>query len=247
MALDSFRLDGKRALVTGGSRGIGFGAAEAMAEAGAEVTIAARNPKSLEAAAAKIAGAKTLELDIADVEAAQAAIAAAGPFDILVNNAGTSRPGYMVDIGPDDFDHVMNLNVRGAYFCAQAVAKGLLAAGKPGSIVNISSQLGHVGSARRTVYCTSKFAVEGMTKAIAVELAPQGIRANTVCPTYIETDLTRPTLTNPDHRSDILSRIPMGRIGEVNDVTGAILFLASDAAALITGASLTVDGGWTAV
>ncbi|MEO1248481.1 MAG: glucose 1-dehydrogenase [Pseudomonadota bacterium] len=245
--MEQFRLDGKRALITGGSRGIGFGAAEAMAEAGAEVTIVARDPEALDAAAAKIAGAKTLELDIADVAATQAAIAQAGPFDILVNNAGTSRPGFMVDIGPDDFDHVMNLNVRGAYFCAQAVAKGLLAAGKPGSIVNISSQLGHVGSARRTIYCTSKFAVEGMTKAIAVELAPQGIRANTVCPTYIETDLTRPTLTNPEHLSDILARIPMGRIGEVNDVTGAILFLASDAAALITGASLTVDGGWTAV
>ncbi len=245
--MEQFRLDGKRALITGGSRGIGFGAAEAMAEAGAEVTIAARDSESLAAAAAKIAGVKTLELDIADVDATQAAIAQAGPFDTLVNNAGTSRPGYMVNISPDDFDHVMNLNVRGAYFCAQAVAKGLLDAGKPGSIVNISSQLGHVGSARRTIYCTSKFAVEGMTKAIAVELAPQGIRANTVCPTYIETDLTRPTLTNPDHRSDILSRIPMGRIGEVNDVTGAILFLASDAASLITGASLTVDGGWTAV
>ena len=247
MTLDSFRLEGKRALITGGSRGIGFGAAQALADAGAQITLAARDADVLADSAAQIDGADTLALDIADIEAAQTAIERAGPFDILVNNAGTSRPRYMVDLTPEDFDHVMNLNVRGAYFCAQAVAKGLLAAGKPGSIINISSQLGHVGSARRTIYCTSKFALEGMTKAMAVELAPQNIRFNTVCPTYIETDLTRPTLENPDLKADILSRIPMGRIGQIHDVTGAILFLASDAAALITGASLLVDGGWTAV
>lgn len=251
----NFRLDGKRALITGGSRGIGLAAATVLADAGASVTLTGRDAGSLAEAADKIAKAggtaSTIALDMADVEAGQAALRAAmedgGPFDVLVNNAGTSRPNQMVDATIAEFDVVMSLNVRGAYFCAQTVAQGLLAAGKPGSIINISSQMGLVGGAGRTIYCASKFAVEGFTKAMAIELAPAGIRANTICPTFFETDLTEKTLSNEAFRADVISRIPMGRVGQVDELMGAVLFLASDASGLVTGISLPVDGGWTAI
>jgi len=246
----SFRLDGKRALVTGASRGIGLACAAALAEAGAATTLAARSSEALEAAAqafrAQGWSAGVLVLDVDDPATAGPAIEAAGPFDVLVNNAGVNRPAFLAEVTREQFDAVMDVNVRGAYFVAQAVARGLLAAGKPGSIVNMSSQMGHVGGARRTVYCASKFAVEGMTKAMAVELGPHGIRVNTVCPTFIETDLTRASLADADFRALVLSKIKLGRIGQVEDLMGPVVFLASDASALVTGASLLVDGGWTA-
>ena len=140
----------------------------------------------------------------------------------------------------------MGLNVRAAYFVAQAVARRLIEAGEPGSIINISSQMGHVGAAGRTVYCASKHAMEGFTKAMAVELAPHGIRVNTVGPTFLETPLTRPFFENQAFKAEVLRKIKIGRLGKVEDVTGAILFLASDASALVTGTALVVDGGWTA-
>jgi len=246
----SFRLDGKRALVTGAGRGIGLAAAAALAEAGADVTLAARTKGEIEQAAAAIRArgqkAEPLVLDVTDVAAAQNAIAGAAPFQILVNNAGMNRPAALPDVTVDDFDAIFALNVRAAYFMAQAVARRLVEAKLPGSIINISSQMGHVGAARRTVYCASKHAMEGFTKAMAIELAPHAIRVNTLGPTFVETPLTRPFFANEAFRKEVLGKIKLGRLGQVEDLTGAIVFLASDASALMTGSSLVVDGGWTA-
>jgi NAD(P)-dependent dehydrogenase (short-subunit alcohol dehydrogenase family) len=246
----SFRLDGKRALVTGAGRGLGLAAAGALADAGAHVTLAARTASEIEAAAEQIRGrgqqADTLVLDVTDLAATQQAIAEAEPFHILINNAGTNRPKLLLDVTVEDFDAIMDLNVRAAYFVAQAVARRLLEAKQPGSIVNISSQMGHVGAARRTVYCASKHAMEGFTKAMAVELAPHNIRVNSVGPTFIETPLTRPFFDNPAFKAEVLSKIKLGRLGQLHEITGAIVFLASDAASLVTGSALVVDGGWTA-
>ena len=246
----SFRLDGKRALVTGAGRGIGLAAASALADAGAHVTLLARTREEIEAAAAAIGGrrqkAEALVVDVTDLPPMQAAIARAAPFNILVNNAGTNRPKMLLDVTVEDFDAIMDLNVRAAYFVAQAVARRLVEAGQPGSIINISSQMGHVGAAHRSVYCASKHAMEGFTKAMAIELAPHGIRINTLAPTFLETPLTKPFFDNAAFKSEVLAKIKLGRLGTVEDVLGAILFLASEASALVTGTSLRVDGGWTA-
>ena len=246
----SFRLDGRRALITGAGRGIGLAAASALADQGAHVTLVARSADEIEAAAAAIRAkggqAAALALDVLDLAATEAAISAAEPFDILVNNAGTNRPKPFTDVTVDDFDAVMGLNVRAAFFLAQHVAKRLLAAKRPGSIINVSSQMGHVGAPNRTIYCASKWAIEGLTKAMAVELAPHGIRVNTLCPTFIETPLTKPFLAAPGFREQVEAKIKLGRVGQVEDLMGAILLLASDAGALMTGSALLVDGGWTA-
>ncbi|MEQ1950103.1 SDR family NAD(P)-dependent oxidoreductase [Mesorhizobium sp. CN2-181] len=248
---DRFRLDGKTALVSGAGRGIGLAVAEALAQAGADVTLAARTADDIEGEAARLrAGgyrAKALRLDVLDVLAATDAIATAGPFDVLVNNAGSNRPANFLDVTPEDYDAVTDLNVRSAFFVAQAVARGLVAAGKPGSIINMSSQMGHVGGQKRTVYCATKHAMEGFTKAMALDLAPHGIRVNTVCPTFIETPMTKPFFADPVFRETTLAKIPLGRLGQLDDVVGAVIYLASDASGLVTGSALRVDGGWTAV
>ena len=188
-----------------------------------------------------------MRLDVGDIAAAATAIEAGGPFDILVNNAGTNRPAGFLDVTPEDYDAVTDLNVRSAFFVAQAVARGLVAAGRPGSIINMSSQMGHVGGQRRTVYCASKHAMEGFTKAMALDLAPHGIRVNTVCPTFIETPMTKAFFDDPAFLEATLAKIPLGRLGQVEDVVGAVIYLASDASRLVTGSALKVDGGWTAV
>jgi NAD(P)-dependent dehydrogenase (short-subunit alcohol dehydrogenase family) len=214
------------------------------------VTVVSRTGAEIEAAADAIRArgqkADALTLDVTDLAAMQAAIGAADPFDILVNNAGTNRPKFMVDVTVEDFDVIMGLNVRAAYFVAQAVVRRLLQAKRQGSIINVSSQMAHIGAPRRTVYCASKAAVEGFTKSMAIELGPHGIRVNTVAPTFIETPLTRPFLKDEAFAKDVLSRIKLGRYGQVSDLMGAFVFLASDASALMTGACLRVDGGWTA-
>jgi len=248
--IPSFRLDGKRALVSGAGRGIGLAAASALAEAGAGVTLVAGRGGEVAAAAAAIAArghkAQARAIDVTDLEAVRAWLAATAPFDILFNNAGTNRPAPFVEVSVEDFDFVFELNVRAAFFVAQAVARQLVAAGRPGSIINVSSQMGHVGSARRSVYCASKHALEGLTKAMAIELAPHRIRVNTLSPTFVETPMTRPFFENEAFRRDVLSKIKLGRLGQVEDLTGAVVFLASDASGLMTGASLVIDGGWTA-
>ncbi|WP_371170079.1 SDR family NAD(P)-dependent oxidoreductase [Aliiroseovarius sp. 2305UL8-7] len=246
----SFRLDGKRALVAGASSGIGLACAAALGEAGAEVTLAARRADVLDSVVAEMnaAGmsARALPLDVADVPGTQAAIANSGPFDILVNSAGLARHSPADKTTEEDFDAVANLNVKGAYFLTQAVAKGLLAAGKPGSLINISSQMAHVGGLDRAVYCATKHAVEGFTKSMAIEWGKAGIRVNTICPTFILTDLTRSTFEQPDKRAWIEDKIKLGRVGEVEDIMGAVAYLASDASSLVTGTALMIDGGWTA-
>ena len=249
-ARPSFRLDGKRALVTGAGRGIGLAAAFALAEAGAHVTLAARTQAEIEAAAAAIRGrgqaADGLALDVTDLAAMQRALAVAAPFGILLNNAGTNRPRPLVDVTIEDFDAIMGLNVRAAYFVAQAVSRRLIETRQPGSIINVSSQMGHVGAANRTVYCASKHAMEGFTKAMAIELAPHNIRVNSLGPTFLDTPLTRPFFQNRSFHDEVVSKIKLGRLGTVDDLMGAILFLASDASSLMTGSALVVDGGWTA-
>lgn len=246
----SFRLDGKRALVTGASSGIGFAAAVALAQAGAHVTLAARGRDKLDAATAEICragfSAKSLALDITDIAATQAAVAEHGPFDVLVNSAGLARHGPALSTTVEDYDAVTDINVRAAYFLTRAVAQELIAAGKPGSLINVSSQMGHVGGVDRAVYCATKHALEGMTKAMAIEWGSYGIRVNTLCPTFIRTPLAEQTLAIPERRKWIEDKIKLGRIGEIEDVMGPVVFLASNASALMTGSSLLVDGGWTA-
>jgi NAD(P)-dependent dehydrogenase (short-subunit alcohol dehydrogenase family) len=246
----SFRLDGKRALVTGGGRGIGLAAASALAQAGAQVTLAARTQAEIEAAAQAIVArgdkAEALPLDVTDLDAVRAAVDNAAPFDVLVNNAGTNRPAVLMDVKVEDFDAIFALNVRAAFFMAQAVARRLIEARRPGSIINISSQMGHVGAARRTVYCASKHAMEGFTKAMAIELAPHNIRVNSLGPTFLETPMTRPFFENKAFRDEVLAKIKLGRLGQLEELTGAIIFLASEASSLMTGSALLLDGGWTA-
>jgi NAD(P)-dependent dehydrogenase (short-subunit alcohol dehydrogenase family) len=246
----SFRLDGKRALVAGASSGIGLGAAVALAEAGADVTLVARRLEPINALAQALTAnglrACALPLDITDIAVTEKAVADHGPFDILVNSAGLARHTPALATTLVDYDAAMDLNLRAAYFLTRAVAAGLIAAGKPGSLINISSQMGHVGGPDRAVYCATKHALEGMTKAMAIEWGRQGIRVNTICPTFIRTPLAEQTLAIPERRAWIESMIKLGRVGEIEDVMGPVVFLASDAAGLITGTSLLVDGGWTA-
>jgi NAD(P)-dependent dehydrogenase (short-subunit alcohol dehydrogenase family) len=246
----SFRLDGRRALVTGGGRGIGLTAASALADAGAHVTLVARTEKEIEEAAKAIRArgqkADALTLDITDVEAARKALAERAPYQVLVNNAGINRPKMLPEVTVEDFDAIFTLNVRAAFFMAQTVALKLIAEKLPGSIINISSQMGHVGAARRTVYCASKHAMEGFTKAMAIELAPHNIRVNSLGPTFLETPMTRPFFENKAFRDEVLGKIKLGRLGQLEEITGAIVFLASDASSLMTGSALVLDGGWTA-
>jgi NAD(P)-dependent dehydrogenase (short-subunit alcohol dehydrogenase family) len=247
----SFRLDGKRALVTGGGRGIGLAAAVVLAEHGAAITLISRTAAEVEAAAAAIRArgqtAEPLALDVNDIEAVREAVAERDPFDVLINNAGQAQPAPMTDVTIADYDRVMGVNVRAAYFVAQAVVRRLIAAKRPGSIINMSSQLGHVGLAGRTVYSATKHAIEGLTRSMAVELAPHGIRVNALAPTYVATQFTRPLFeNNKAFLDEVLGKIALGRLGEVQDLMGAIVYLASDASALVTGTSLVLDGGWTA-
>ncbi|MGB6650782.1 MAG: SDR family oxidoreductase, partial [Xanthobacteraceae bacterium] len=218
--------------------------------AGARVTLAARTESEIEEAAAAIRArgeqAEALTIDVTDVEAVRRAIAAAAPFQILINNAGMNRPALLADVKIEDFDAIFSLNVRAAFFMAQAVALRLIEAKLSGSIINISSQMGHVGAARRTVYCASKHAMEGFTKAMAIELAPHNIRVNSLGPTFLETPMTRPFFENKAFRAEVLSKIKLGRLGQLEELTGAIVFLASDASSLMTGSALVLDGGWTA-
>ncbi|MEC3948335.1 SDR family NAD(P)-dependent oxidoreductase [Sphingobium sp. HWE2-09] len=246
----SFRLDGKRALVTGAGRGIGLACAAALAQAGAHVILVARSGGEIEAGAQAIrtAGgqADALILDVNDVAATRQALDAVAPFDILLNNAGTNRPKPFVEVSEEDYDAVLDLNLRAAFFVAQTVARGMIDGGVRGAIIHMGSQMGHVGGPRRSLYCASKWGLEGLSKAMALDLAPHGIRSNTIAPTFIETPMTKPFFEDKVFLASVLDKIKLGRLGTVEDLMGVVVFLASDAAALMTGTSLVVDGGWTA-
>ena len=246
----SFRLDGRRALVTGAGRGIGLALAAALAQAGAAVTLVARSSEEIATAADAIrAGggqAEAAVLDVADLAATAGFFAGRAAFHVLVNNAGTNRPKPMQDVSEADYDAVLDLNVKSAFFVAQACVRRMLAEEVRGSVIHIGSQMGHVGGPNRSLYCASKWALEGMSKAFGLDLAAHGIRSNTIAPTFIETPMTRPFFADAAFKASVLHKIKLGRLGTVEDLMGAAVFLASDASALMTGTSLVVDGGWTA-
>lgn len=235
-----FDLHGRTAVVTGASRGLGLAIAKGLAGAGAHVLGVARNIDEL----ADVPGVEPWAANVCDPDFHRAL--AGRHVDILVNNAGTNQPMPIDQVPVDVLDRMLDLNVRAAFLTAQAAARSMLAHGVAGAIVNMTSQMGHVGSPGRTVYCMTKHALEGLTKAMAVELAPSGIRVNSVAPTFVETPMTAPMLQNPEFRAFVLGSIPMGRLASVGDVAAAVLYLCSPAAAMVTGTSLLVDGGWTA-
>ena len=238
------------AVVTGAGRGIGRGCAIALAESGADVVAIARTRREVEAVAQEVEalgrGARAVVCDVTDARRLERVMRSLERVDVLVNAAGTNVPEPFLDVAESSLDALLAANVKGTFLATQAAARRMVAAGAGGAIVNVSSQMGHVGAARRSVYCATKHAVEGLTKALAIELAPHGIRVNSVAPTFVETSMTAPFLADDAFRADVLERIPLGRIGSVSDVVGAVVFLASPAAGLVTGASLLVDGGWTA-
>lgn len=246
----SFRLDGKTALVAGASSGIGQAAAVALAEAGARVVLAARSAEKLDLTVHALTNlgfiAQALVVDVEDIDTMERVISSQPVFDILVNSAGAARHSPALETTVADFDAVVGINLRGAYFLTRAVAKGLITAGREGSLINISSQMAHVGGIDRAVYSATKHAVEGFTKSMAIEWGAHRIRVNTICPTFIRTPLAEQTLNNPDRVRWIEEKIKLGRIGELEDIMGPVTFLASEASAMITGTALMVDGGWTA-
>jgi len=245
--MPSLRLDGKRALVTGASRGIGQAAAVALAEAGADVRLSARTIADCEATAAALRAkglkASALQMDVTDRAAVRRIIAAEGPFDILVNNAGTNIRQSVVDTTDETVDTLLDLNVRAAFTVAQAVAKGMLAAGKGGAIINTSSVNAFVAGPNRSIYTATKHAVEGLTRAMAYELTQHGIRVNSLCPGFVETPLTEKVLSDQTFRREQEARIPLGRILNVEDLMGGFVFLASDAARAMAGGHIVIDGG----
>ena len=246
----SFSLKYKRALVSGASSGIGLACAVALAEHGASVTIAARRKDKLNNLSNLLKrnsySVETMSLDVSDTKKTIKKIQDLEPFDILVNSAGIAKHSLATEADEDDFDKVIGTNFKGAYFLTAAVAKKLTQFEKPGSIINISSQMGLVGGQERSVYSASKHAIEGFTKSMAIEFGPSNIRINTICPTFILTDLTKQTFDNPKKRAWIEEKIKLGRVGRVEDIMGAVIFLASEASALVTGSALVIDGGWTA-
>ena len=244
----SFRLDGKRALVTGASKGIGRAGAVALAQAGADVVMAARSIAELEGTATALSEAghavRAAQLDVTDRTAVRALIEASGPFDILLNNAGTNIREPFLDVTDDALDRLLDLNIRAMFTVAQACAQGMVAAGQGGAIINLSSVNGHVAGLNRSVYTATKHAVEGMTKALATELGPHGIRVNAIAPGFVETPLTAGLLADPKFRDAQVRRMPLGRIMTVEDIMGAIVFLSAPASAMISGVSLVIDGGF---
>ena len=245
----SFRLDNKRAIIIGSSSGIGLGCAVALADAGASVVLAARRIELLNDLKTELKSkghqAETIELDITKIDEVVNIIKSQDSFDIMVNSSGLARHTPAVETNEDDFNNVLNVNLKGAYFITKEIAKKLIEENKTGSLINISSQMAHVGGIDRAVYSASKHAVEGFTKSMAMEFGPFGVRVNTICPTFISTPLTAPTFNDPNKLKWIKDKIKLGRVGEVEDIMGAVVYLASDASSLVTGSSLLIDGGWT--
>lgn len=246
MSTTTWDLTDRVALVTGASRGIGEACVEAMVEAGARVIAVARTRKALESLADRLGS--SVEIWPQDINEPEfcARLEKLEQLDIVFNNAGTNTPQPFVDVPEGVLDEMIELNVRAVFLTAQSAARVMLRAGRGGSIINMSSQMGHIGAQNRVPYCMTKHAVEGLTKALGVELAPQGIRVNSVAPTFIETPLTLPMFEDAEFKQWALDRIPMGRIGQIREVIAAVMFLASPDSSLMTGSCLKVDGGWTA-
>ena len=247
---DPWRLDGRVALVIGAGRGLGRGCAVELARAGATVVLVARTQSELAQAAAEAGGgAVAIVADATDPVEVQRVIAHAGELGdlrVLVAAAGTNKPGPARDYAIADWDLLFNLNVRAAFLACQAFGDALLTRGVGGSIVNMSSQMGSVGYPGRVAYCATKHAVDGMTRALAVEWAREGIRVNAVAPTFVETPLTKQWLDDPDFRAEVLERrLPTGQLAQIADVAHAVRYLACDASNNVTGHILKVDGGWT--
>lgn len=249
MSETHFRLDGKVALVTGASRGLGAEISDALKEAGATVAGTSRSPESAARVAERL-GTPAVEMDVTDVASVRAGVervaSELGRIDVLVNNAGVNVPQGVFEVDEESWDAVIDTNLKGSFFAAQAAARHMVDRGEGGRIVNVGSQAGTVGIEERSAYCASKGGVGLLTKVLAIELAPHGITVNTVAPTFVATELTRATLADPDWRERVLSRIPLGRVAGVEDVAAAVVYLASPAAKMVTGHSLLVDGGWTA-
>lgn len=251
---ESLRLDGQTALVTGAGRGIGATIARYLAEAGAEVVLLSRTLSELQTVAQQIAEAggrsSIRQCDVIDSKALRAIIDELPRLDILVNNAGTNIPEPMIEVSDEHLDHLLNLNIRSCFIAAQAAVKKMLQdpdrVKKGGSVIHISSQMGHIGSPNRTVYCATKHAIEGLTKAMAIELAEQNIRVNSVAPTFVDTPLVRQVVNTDEKRAFLFSKIPLGHLAETEDIAAAVAYLASPAARMVTGTCLKVDGGWTA-
>ena len=250
LMIDIFSLKNKRALVSGASRGIGYHLALGLAKAGAEVVAAARSIKGLQELQKKALQEslkiKIVALDLCDLKKVQEFITKTEPFSILINNAGTNKPEPVLEVSEENFDLVMELNIKASFFLAKEVAKKMIKYKKKGSIINISSQMGHISGSNRAVYSASKHAVEGFTKGMALEWGKFNIRVNTVCPTFIRTPMTEPMFKNKEFLKDVLNSICLGRMGKIEEVVGPVIFLASDASSLVTGSALMVDGGWTA-
>ncbi len=252
--LDSFRIDGKVALITGGARGLGKTMATALAQAGAAVALAGRTLASCEETASAIAketgrDAKAFAADVTmagDVDRLVAAVEAElGPIDILVNNAGTNIRGPVEQFSEADWDTVVDTNLKGPFLCARAIGPRMVRRGW-GRVINMASVLGVIALPGRAPYCSSKGGIISLTRVLALEWAGTGVTANAICPGAFGTELNRPLLDDPVKYKEFVSRIPMGRWGEVEEVAGAIVYLASNASSYVTGSALFVDGGWTA-
>jgi NAD(P)-dependent dehydrogenase (short-subunit alcohol dehydrogenase family) len=251
LAAPDFGLDGQTVVVTGASRGIGAACALACAQAGAHaVVLLGRSREELAEVARRIercgAQASIAPCDVTSTASIRGAFAAVGRVDVLVNSAGANQPEPFASVDEETFDRLFALNVRGAFFATQAAVRAMRGTGAGGTIITISSQMGHVGAAHRSVYCATKHAIEGLTRALAVELAPEGIRVLSIAPTFVRTAMTAAQLDDPGVGPALLGQIPLGRFGTVEEVAGAVVYAASPAAALMTGTSLVLDGGWTA-
>jgi len=238
-------IEGQVALVTGAGRGLGRACALALSHAGARVIAVARTRAELERLAAEAPNAVEAWVEDLREDAVLARIEGLARLDILVNNAGTNQPQAFLEVTDAALDTMLDLNVRAAYRVARSAARVMAKAGH-GSIIHMSSQMGHVGSPRRSVYCMTKHAIEGLTKAMAVELAANGIRVNAVAPTFVDTPMTRPYFENAEFAAFVMNMIPAKRLGTLDEVAAAVLYLASPASGIVTGTSLKLDGGWTA-